>query len=109
MGGGSDNEEEIERKREFLRLAGLPEDLTEECKQEDEGVYPDNWQSVNLFLDMMTQWRVGMGGVIGLDYNALPVIWNARRIKTAERGDLLDDLKMMERAALAHLQERRDV
>jgi hypothetical protein len=83
--------------------------LVEEGKQEDTGIFPDNWKSVSLFRDMLTQWRVGMSGVIGLDYNVLPVIWNARRIKSAERSDLLDDLQVMEGAALRHLQEESHV
>lgn len=58
---------------------------------------------------MRTQWRVGMSGAIGLDYNALSVIWNARRIRLAERGDLLDDLQVMEQAALECMREVNDV
>jgi hypothetical protein len=83
--------------------------LIDECKHEDTDIFPDNWKSVGVFMDMITQWRVGMSGAIGLDYNVLPVIWNARRIRLAERGDLLDDLQIMEQAALEQMREDKSV
>lgn len=39
------------------------------------GVWPEHWRPVLLASAMRTQWRsAGMGGVVGLDYNAIPVV-----------------------------------
>ena len=34
-------------------------------------LYADNVPAINLFTSLITQWRVGMGGAYGLDYNVL--------------------------------------
>lgn len=63
-------------------------------------VWPDNVAAVNLLIRMGTQWRVGMAGLIGLDYSALPAVL---RLSGAPRSDwtgLFDDLQVLEGAAL---------
>ena len=37
-------------------------------------IWPENWRSVRIAAAMMTQWRVGPAGAIGMDYTALPVV-----------------------------------
>ena len=39
--------------------------------EKDFYVYRENWEAVMLFLKVQTQWRVGMGGIIGLDYTSV--------------------------------------
>lgn len=49
-----------------------------------------------LFTRLSTQWRVGPGGLIGLDYGAIPVVL---RLMAVPRGDwpaLFDDLRTLE-------------
>lgn len=54
---------------------------------------------------MGTQWRVGMGGAIGLDYNTITVVARGLRIKlTPER---FDGLRVMEGEALRVMAEKR--
>lgn len=71
----------------------------------DVEVYPDNWPVVRLFADMSTQWRVGMSGLVGLDYAALPVVMDLRGVAAADRGEVFDGLRVMESAALEELRE----
>jgi hypothetical protein len=59
----------------------------------------ENWQSVEMFLRLQTQWRVGMSGLIGLDYGAAE--WLFRLYAVAEPASLLEDLQVMEAAVLA--------
>lgn len=63
-------------------------------------IYPDNARTVALFIDMLTQWRVGVNGATGLDYNVIPMLFKLRRVKKKHRNDVFDGLKVMERAAL---------
>lgn len=70
-------------------------------------IHEDNWDTVLLFLDCATQWRVaiGMGGALwlGLDYAAVAALMQMRGLARARRAALLADLQIMERAALAVL------
>lgn len=70
-------------------------------KQDDEVmIYPDCWPVVMLMMDMATQWRTSMGGIIGLDYNVLPMLFSMRGVADADRAVMLDDLQVMECEAL---------
>lgn len=51
----------------------------------------------------MTQWRTGMGGATGLDYNVLFRLLD-REAGSAERWDeLFDDVRVMESVALEEM------
>lgn len=69
-------------------------------------VLPDVWPAANLFVDLLTQWRVGTGGAVGLDYTAIPVVMDLRKVPDEKRGDLFDDLRVMECAALAEMRRK---
>ena len=99
--GGGDAEEEA-RKR------GMPVEMIQAAEGfADCPVFPDNWPTVMIFRDMMTQWRVGPGGVCGLDYGALPVVFRLRAVPQKERTDIFDGLQIMESAALEAIREQR--
>lgn len=72
-------------------------------------IWPENVQSVNLFLSVGTQWRVGgMGGATGLDYQAVfSTMDRLLRNESQERKDaLFADLQVMERAALKEINRK---
>lgn len=64
------------------------------------GVWPDNLAAVNLFVVLMTQWRVGVSGVVGLDYNVLYRKMDRMKLTEAEYDDLEDDVRVMETEAM---------
>ena len=100
--GGSDISETAQR-------LGLPEELladSETLKTAD-GMYPDTVQAVGIFSDMMTQWRFGAAGPTGLDYTALPIVMRMRQVERTARAEIFDDVRIMERAALQAMRERR--
>lgn len=104
MVGGNSNVNETSNR------LGLPAELIAEAEGYKDlagGIYPDNAQTVAIFADMLTQWRVGHSGATGLDYSALPVVFNIRQIKKAKRADIFDGLQVMERAALVAMAERQ--
>ena len=59
---------------------------------------------VQMFLRVQTQWRTTMSGVIGLDYAA--VRWLFKLYEVDEPRSLLEDLQVMEVAAMAVINER---
>jgi hypothetical protein len=67
-------------------------------------VWPENWPALELFLAVSTQWRVGSGGPIGLDYNAVDAVMGWLSIE-ADRAALFRDLRVMEQEALKAFQE----
>lgn len=72
--------------------------LDEEPLPKDFEVWPENWAAVEMFLRISTQWRTSMAGPIGLDYGALE--WLFRLYEVKEPRSLLEDLQVMEGAAL---------
>jgi len=64
-------------------------------------VWPENWQAVAMFLRLLTQWRTGPRGPIGLDYRAAEWLFSLYEV-TSPR-ELLEDLQIMEDAYLMEL------
>ena len=67
-------------------------------------MYDHNWDTVLMFLRMQTQWAVSMSGYVGLKYE---VLLNAGGLfdlyNVDNRVAMLEDLKIMEAAALKEL------
>lgn len=63
-------------------------------------IWPDNLAAYQIFSCMGTQWRVGMGGATGLDYNVMYRKMDRLSLSPADYDDLEADLRIMEVAAL---------
>ena len=63
-------------------------------------VWPGNVQAFDLFADLASQWREGMSGPTGLDYNVMFRKMDRMSLTPAEYDALEDDIQVMERAAL---------
>jgi hypothetical protein len=74
------------------------------AKSPDCEVWEENWVSVEMFLRLQTQWRVGMNGLLGLDY--LAAEWLFRLYSVKEPASLLEDLQVMEAAVLTAVAKR---
>ncbi len=57
-------------------------------------VWLENWDVVEMFLRVQTQWRTTLGGVIGLDYGV--VLQMASLCRTPDPLQLLEGLYVME-------------
>lgn len=97
---------------EDLRAYGCDESEIREALGDPESerfeVWQDNAETVDMFLSLQTQWRVGaMGGYLGLDY---PGVQSALALLVRgwkkQRGLFLD-LQAMERAALTVLNAKQ--
>lgn len=78
-----------------LAAFGLTED---DYSEEYVEIWQDNFDSFRLFKSMTTQWRTGMSGITGLDYNCLPWLMKIHGIPESER--IFNDLQIMEGEAL---------
>lgn len=67
---------------------------------------PDIWPSFEVFRAMSTQWRTGVNGVTGLDYNCLPHVMDWLRIE--DKATVFSDICVMESAALATIHKGDD-
>ncbi len=72
--------------------------LTEEEANPDVAIWPDNVETVRCFIGLSTQWRVGMNGVSGLDYSAIPVVMEMNEVM--DKKSVFSGLQMMEAEAL---------
>ena len=99
MRGGGSVEEEMAK-------SGLPRKIVEKMEGfRPAEIWPDQVEVVNLFSSVLTQWRMGPTGPVGLDYAGVEAVMRMRMVPAKERGAMLDDLRIMERAALAAIRE----
>lgn len=92
-------------KEEIAKMRNLgfePEDYA----GEDVEVWPENEQAYFLFSDLQTQWRVGMAGPTGLDYNILFRKMDRMRLEPDEYDELEADIRVVEFEALRVMSER---
>lgn len=82
-----------------MTKADIPED--------EYDVWPDNWPAFLLFEAMSTQWRVGIGGATGLDYNALPPVASMLGMKRREIPEVFHDIRVMEAEAMLVMSESK--
>lgn len=74
-----------------LNIKGLPDEALE---PQDFEVELDCWEAVQMFARLMTQWRMGPAGPLGLDYGAAQ--WLFSLYSVSKPRQLLEDLQRME-------------
>lgn len=80
----------------------------EEASGPPEEVWPENVTATNVFISMATQWRLlPQGGVLGLDYNALPGVMEMVGVDRKDWPDTFDKIRVMEDAAMEELRKRK--
>lgn len=61
---------------------------------------------MEIAIRMMTQLNLGMSGVIGLRYEALPVLFDCMSVTPGDRLETLDALRVIEQALVQSLNQR---
>lgn len=99
-------------------MAGAPPDVIAAARKQQQPsihdfyVWPENWDSLDFFIQLNTQWNVvsGMGGerVSGLNYQAVEAMMRIKSIPRNKKESLFNDLRLMENAALEVLQIQRE-
>ena len=88
---------------EALKDLGFePEDFDEERVEP----WPENARACHIFATFGSQWRVGMGGVIGWDYGPAMQYMAAQRYSRRKIDRLLQQLRVIEGVAMGVFQER---
>jgi hypothetical protein len=72
--------------------------LTPEDVEEEVAILPSVWPSFSVFSSLATQWRIGMSGASGIDYNVLPWMFELHGVEDA--AACLADIQIMENEAL---------
>jgi hypothetical protein len=66
--------------------------------------WPETWAAARVLSAMSGQWVMGpMGGVLGLRYEALPVVMRYLEVQKKDRRDVFADLRIMEMEAVGLL------
>ncbi|MCC2962180.1 DUF1799 domain-containing protein [Massilia sp. IC2-278] len=71
-------------------------------------LWPENVMAWAFFSAISTQWVVGPGGVVGLNYAGVHVVREAWQIKRKEWPSLFSAVQVMERATLAAWREKNN-
>lgn len=69
-------------------------------------IWPENLPAAQLFAKLLTQWRVGMGGLVGLDYAAVPLAGQCLGLRRGALRRALAGVQVMEAEALAWAREQ---
>jgi hypothetical protein len=67
----------------------------------DAEVWPENTRAIDMFATMQTQWRFGINGREGLDYNVLFRLLDRLKLADDEYDALFADVRHMEAAVLS--------
>ena len=70
------------------------------AEQNQVDVWEKHWLAVDLFCQMGTQWRIGFGGAVGLDYAVLFRLFDLQGIDKSKQKELLSQIQICESAAL---------
>lgn len=84
--------------KDDLDLFGIIDDGLVSSSNDIFEVWPENVDTVLMFLRMGTQWRVSMAGLVGIDYNVLFHFFDLYDIK--DRKAMLEDIQHMERTVI---------
>jgi hypothetical protein len=77
--------------------------------RDDFEIWHENWDAVMMFLRMQTQWTTTMAGYMGLRYDVLLAAGGMFDLYNVEnRREMLEDLQIMEAAALSELAKDKD-
>lgn len=95
------------KPHENLSAFGLrPEDYAEEDSIK---VFPQNIQSINVFIALGTQWLVGPGGPYGLNYQTLyHKLDRDKNLSDSDKERIEEDMRVLEDAALEQMRKDKD-
>lgn len=71
-------------------------------------MWPENERAFALFTTINTQWRIGMGGPTGLDYNVLFSCMDRMQLPPGEYEQLFADVRVIEIEALSLLNQKEE-
>lgn len=98
-----------DKTQEDAAAFGIKIEKREPQPSEDFEVWDENWDAVQMFLRMQTQWSVSMSGLVGLKYEVLLCSGGLFDLYNVEdRTNVLERLQILEATALTELRKRSD-
>jgi hypothetical protein len=98
-----------DKTQEDAAAFGIKIEKREPQQPEDFEVWDENWDAVQMFLRMQTQWSVSMSGLVGLKYEVLLCSGGLFDLYNVEdRTNVLERLQILEATALTELRKRSD-
>ncbi len=79
----------------------------DDTQEKEIAIWPENWDGFRLFEGIATQWRVGFGGAVGLDYNVIPSVGKYLAIADEDMAQAFQDVREMEAAILKDMSDER--
>jgi len=70
-------------------------------------VFPENYQASIVFQSLLTQWRLGFNGPVGLDYAVVPTVLKLHGIKRKRWEEIFHCLRVMEDEALVTIHNNK--
>ena len=89
---------------ELAAFGFLPDDYAEKTLE----LWPENEESISLFSSVSTQWRTGMSGPTGLDYNVLFTRMERMHLDDQAHERLFQDIRVIESEALKIINTKDD-
>lgn len=59
-------------------------------------IWPENHAAFNLFCSLQSQWHVGPGGAIGLNYQSLQLLLHTQGVPPAEHAHIIAGVQILE-------------
>jgi hypothetical protein len=81
------------------------QDLQSRKESNNFEVWEENWEIVEMFMRMQTQWNVGMSGAVGLNYPSLE--WLCKLYAVQDPLKIFEGIRIMEASALKCFTEQR--
>jgi hypothetical protein len=101
----------IDEREESLRgLGATPEQIAALIAKDppikkDFEVWPQNWEIVQMFVRLSTQWNYSMSGITGLNYSSLEYL--CKLYKVQDSVALFEGIQIMEMTALAYMHKKK--
>lgn len=87
-----------------LRAIGLtPEDFP----PPEFRLWASNWPAIQFYTQVSTQWRTGMSGATGLDYNVIFHELDRKGLKPEDYDEMMASIRLIEETALHVLHEKK--
>jgi len=63
-------------------------------------IWPENYEAFSIFARCSTQWNVGPGGPVGLNYPTVALLCDTFGVKKKRKPEVFDAIQTLEREAL---------
>ena len=89
--------DDTQTQTQALAAFGLAADI---APPEPLGVWPDNWDALQVFYRCRTQWATGPGGVVGLRLEVLPFALRLHGVPRTQWPEVVDGVQALEAETL---------